>query len=715
MSQEDDKIIRAAQERFKRCEDFEASFRTLFVEDLRFCNADSDNKYQWPSALSRSRELDSRPCLTINKTRQHALMIQNEIKQNLPAIKISATGGEATYDSAQVYAGIARYIEYNSNAADAYDTAMTFQVQGGIGYWRVATDYQGNDSFDQEIFIRRIKDPMSVYLDRDCTEADGSDAQYGFIFDEMTNDDFKRKYPKHEQIGSRSVFDRKGSWHTKDMIRVAEYFYVKYKDDQLIALPVRGPDGQPLPGQFDTMKLSDIPAELHPAIKEDETIQRRKIVTKQWKWCLIAGDEIIDKADWPGEYIPIVRVVGEEMIIEGELNRKGHVRNLKDPQRMYNYWTSSAVEQVALQGKQPYMASVQAIDGFEDYYKNANRINYSYMPFNGLDEQGNAIAPPMREQPPQMAPAYINGMQIAGEEMKMVSGQADPTMGMQANEIAGVAIQRRIKQGDKATFHYIDNLAKAIRYTGKIIVDLIPKIYDTPRIVRILSEDGSDEQISIDPTQKEALTTQGEDKREAEARRIFNPSVGKYDVVAEAGPSYATKREEAAEAMTAIAVQSPTFLDKAGDLFFKTQDFPGSEELAERYRNAIPANLLGEGPSPELQQAQEQLESTQAQLASALEALADEQKKSEDKAKANEINAYKAVTDRMNDMLTRMEKLGDIPALQLIEAQTQAIAMASPHPLDQGDQGGQEQPAPPLQQPQPQEAMPQQPPQEFQQ
>lgn len=693
-AKKDEEALTEAKARFKRCEDFEGTFRTLFVDDLRFCNADSDNQYQWPDKLRRSRELDSRPSLTINKTRQHALMIQNEIKQNLPAIKISPTGGEASYDSAQVFAGICRAIEYNSNAADAYDTAMLHQVQGGIGYWRVVTDYASEDSFDQEIFIRRIKDPMSVYIDPDCIEADGSDAKFGFVFSDMTRDEFKRKYPGNEELAGQSVFGQSSAWNNKERIRVAEYFYLEFKKDTLVALPIRDGQQQPVPGQYDTILLSTIAdADFRAAIRADETLKKRTVQTPQWKWCTIAGDEIIDKKFWPGKFLPIVRVVGEEMVIDGVLDRKGHVRNLKDPQRMYNYWTSSAVEQVALQGKQPYMASVQAITGFEDYYKSANRINYSYMPYNALDEQGNPIAPPTREQPSQMAPAYINGMQIAAEEMKMVSGQQDPTMGVQANETAGVAIQKRIKQGDKATFHYIDNLAKAIRYTGKIIIDLVPKIYDTPRVIRILAEDGSDEQISIDPSQKQPLTTQQEDKGEAEAARIFNPAVGKYDVIAQAGPSYATKREEAAQSMTAIAVQNPDFLMKAGDIFFKTMDFPGAEELAERYRNSIPATLLGEAPPPEQQALQQQLDEAQqaiqgmqGQLASSMQALADEQKTNELKEKEVEIKAYQAVTSRLSEMFTRMEKLGALPSLEAVEQQTADVALSNPMPVQEQQQ-----------------------------
>lgn len=685
MSDKDEDIILEAKKRFKRCVDFEADFRDLFLADLKFANGDSDNQYQWPQELTQSRDLDQRPSLTINKTRQHVLMIQNEIKENRPAVKITATGGDATYDSAQVFEGLVRYIEQNSSAADAYDAAMQFQVQCGIGYWRVTTDYAGDDSFDQEIYIKRILDPMSVYLDPDCVSGDGSDARFGFIFDEMPIEEYRRKYPREDENPATLALDETYGWHKEDHIRVAEYFRCVYEKDWLLAMPITDAQGQET-GQFDTMKLSDIPSQLRDHVRADKSIRRRPIETKKWEWYQIAGCDIIDRKVWPSKYIPIVRVVGEELLIEGRLERKGHVRNIKDPQRMYNYWTSSAVEQVALQGKQPYMADIRAISGYENMYANANRINYPYLPYRSFDEQGAPIAAPTREAPPQMAQAYIQGLQISAEEMKMVSGQSDPTMGAQANEIAGVAIAKRIKQGDKATFHFIDNMCKAVAYTGKIIVDLIPHIYDTPRVIRILGEDGTDEQIKIDPAQQQALSTTSEDKQESEASRIFNPGVGKYDVVSQAGPSYASKREEAAESMTALALQSPDFMINYGDIFFKTMDFPGADELSERARRAIPPNLLGEGPSPAEQQLQGQLQQVTAQLQTAMEALADQSRDLDIKAAKNQTDDYKAITDRLDKLLAHMVSIDALPSMALVQAQTASDALQSGQEIGQDQQ-----------------------------
>lgn len=669
-----EEIVKEAQDRFKRCLDFEGEFRKLFTDDVRFANADADNGYQWPNDLRKNREIDARPCLTINKTRQHVLLVTNDVKQNRPAIKVKAAGGEASQESAEVFEGVVRHIEYVSNAADAYDTALDFAVQGGVGYWRVVTDYADTDTFDQEIFIRRVRDPLCVLIDPDAKELDCSDARFGFIFDDLSKEEFRRRYPGQD-VSSEAPLGYGSEWIGEDHVRVAEYYRCEYRKDTLVALPM--PDG--LGGEvIQLVKLSELPDEAKAIVKADKTIQRRPISEKVWKWYLIAGCKVIDEKDWPGVTLPIVKVVGEELLIEGKLERKGHVRNLKDPQRMYNYWTSSAVEQVALQGKQPYIASAEAIEGFENYYETANTQNYSYLPYNGVDEQGNQIAPPSREQPPAMATAYISGMQIAGEEMKMVSGQYDPAQGDNPLDQSGIALRFQQRKSDNATSHYSDNLAKAIRYTGKILIDLIPKIYDTPRVIRILNEDGTDEQVQINPELPAPM--QSQDSGEGEVQRIFNPGIGKYDVVSDSGPSYATRRDEAFEAMSVMMAQDPTFKTVAGDLFFRAASFPMAEELAERFAKVIPPEIRGEAPPPELVQAQQQAQQLQSQLADAMQALADAQTQLNDKAQANQINQYKALTERMDKLLAHVEAGNPLLNTAMIE-QTEQIAAQYPEPI----------------------------------
>lgn len=686
-SSDDLKLITEARARFKRCQDFENDFRTLFTDDLKFVSGDSDNGYQWPDNMRRTRTQDAKPCLTINKTRVHALMVINEAKENRPSVKVNAVGGDASYDSAQVYEGVIRHIEYQSNATDAYDTALEFQVKTGIGYWRVVTEYENDDSFDQEIFIRRVRNPLTVYLDPDIKEADGSDAKFGFVFDDMKRDEFNRKYPAHkDSLGG--VFGDNSEWLTTDTVRVAEYYYVSYERDTLLALPMPAlmPDGT-MGERIEMVKLSELKAAMPDLAKvamKDKTIRRRSIDKPKVLWCLIAGDTVIDRSEWVGTTIPIVRVVGEESIIAGKLDRKGHVRNLKDPQRIYNYWSSSAVEHVALQTKTPYIADARSIEGYETYWEDANTSNSSYLPYNSVDDQGNPIARPERAEAPVMSQAYMAGMQVAAEEMKMVSGQNDALMGAPSNEISGVAIGKRSKQGIQSTMQYRDNQAKAVRYTGRILIEIIPRVYDTPRTIRILAEDGSDDSVQINPDQQQPMTEVKKQDGTDGVDRAFNPAMGKYEVVADTGPNYSTKREEAFEAMTAIAVADPTFLSKAGDIYFASGDFDKSDVLSERYKNTIPAEVRGEAPPPEqqalqqqLEQATGQIEQLQAQLASAIQTAADYDKKAENKERETEIKAYTATTDRIKSILAQMPP----EQASLLAAQVFGAALASPDPI----------------------------------
>ena len=327
-------IVTEARERFRRVLDWESSFRSSALDDVRFVNGDADNHWQWPDNMYSER--GDRPSLTINKTRQHCLQIINDAKQNTPQVRISPVSDEATKASADILEGICRHIEYVSNASTAYNTATEHQVHGGIGWWRIVRDYETEDSFEQGLRIQRIRDPMSVYMDPDIQELDGSDARFAFVVDDVPRDEFETKYPEYaDRIPQASWAGETvgGGWLDEDHVRVAEYYRRVTEDDVLHLLPdgssVRESELQP--GQA----LTDLRA---------MSAQSRAIARERLEWFKIVGSEIVDERAEPGKFIPLVRVIGEEAVIEGRLERKGHVRALKDPQRMYNYWSSSAVE-----------------------------------------------------------------------------------------------------------------------------------------------------------------------------------------------------------------------------------------------------------------------------------------------------------------------------------------------------------------------------------
>jgi hypothetical protein len=657
----DEDTLFEVRERFRRVIDWEGRFRSAFTDDVKFANGDSDNHWQWPDTMFADRDAARRPSLTVNKTRQHCLQVINDAKQNKPQIRINPVSDEATKASADVYEGVIRHIEYISSAQVAYDTATEHQVQGGIGWWRVITQYESPDAFEIGCRIQRIGDALSVYMDPDIQEVDGSDALYAFVVDDVTREIFEAKYPEYKDRIPQATFAGQvipGGWLTEDHVRVAEYYRRSLRDDTLHLLM----DGS-------TMRESEVEGGEALAQMRAASLRKRTLREDRIEWFKIVGGEIVDRARWPGRYIPLVRVVGEETVINGQLERKGHVRALKDPQRIYNFWTSSGVESVALQSKTPYVAAAESIETFQGYWDTANTENHSVLPYNARDDQGQPLPPPQRQQPPQMPQAYIQGMQIAQSEMAMVSGQYQPSMGQpQPAEQSGKAIALRQRQGDNSTYHYVDNLAIAIRFTGRILLDLIPKIYDTRRIMQILAPDGSVDRVVLDPTQRQALQhvpnpaqaqaaggltpPTPQQALTASVTRIFNPTVGKYEVQADVGPAYATKRQQAFEAFHQIIATAPQVMNVAGDLLFKAADFPMAEELAERLQRLVPPQALGTGPTPQEQAMQQQLQGAQAHVALLSERLAVAEMKVKGKDEQKDIDAYEATTKRLGTLLS---------------------------------------------------------------
>ena len=666
MAEKEKDIIARAQDNFKSCLDWEALSRQRFKEDMRFLFADSDNQDQWEPSVKARRHMATQPMITINKVHTHWLMIVNQMKENKPSIQVHPTNGEASYEAAQIYEGLIRHIEYKSNAKVAYDIASEQQVGGGIGYVQVITKYADDSTFDQEIFIKEIPDALSVYLDPHIKKRDGSDAKYAFIYEDMPRREFERKYPNVKVPTSNG----NQQWVTKDVVKVATYYEKETRKEWLYS--ITNDDGS-----VKFMRESDITVEERKLFNEiirtgGEGIDRRRIDKHVIRKYLIGGTEVLEKGIWPGTYIPIARQVGEEVIIEQRLDRKGIVRYMKDAQRAYNYNASAALEYGALQSKSPYLAPVEAINGLENYWATANTENHAYLPYNSADEQGNPVPTPSKAPAPTGATVYTEGMATANMEMSMASGQYEQTFGQQSQELSGVSIDKRIKQGNRATFHFQDAQANTVQFVGKIIIDLIPKIYDTKRIVRILGEDGSEDQIMVDPQAQQAIV-QKEEEADAKVKTIFNPNVGKFDVVAECGPSYDTKRAEAFDSMTKLLVAQPALSQVIGDLYMGAADFPGADKLQERMRNWIPQSILGTGPSEQEQMMMQQLQESQAAIQALTQQLNEKQsyldieKQRADIAALNHlairyederqdsINAFKAETDRLKVILANMK------------------------------------------------------------
>lgn len=653
----DEKIIAEAKQRFRRCVDWEAVTRERSLSDLRFVCADPDNGWQWPETAWSSRQADAdKVTLTLNKTRVHCLQIENEALKSKPSVNIRPTGNGASYDAAQVFEGTVRFIERKSHAQGAYKTAFRFMTRTGIGYVRILTDYVGPDTFDQDIRIVRVKDPTTVYLDPDINEEDGLDANFGFVFDDMPKDEYRVKHPRHLDVASSSSLGEglETGWLSEYHVRVCEYFRKEMREDTLIQAI------NPATGEEVRGRKSRLPPEVWDALDASMDKKTRQIEVPVIKWFTIAGSKIIDRRDWIGAYVPIARCVGEETIVNKKLDRKGHVRPMKDAQRQLNYWASATTESIATQPLQPWILDPESIEGHEDVWKTANNRKHAYLPFKSVNDQGKEFAKPERVQPPIVPEALIKGRQMAETDLMMVTGQYQAQLGENENAKSGKAISERQAQGDNATYHFNDGYSTMIRAIGVMLVDLIPKVYDTKRLMKILAEDGTTEHdVQVDPSAEQAAVVKKNQETNAIESVLFNPSVGTFDVEADMGPDYATRRQEAENAFTQLMAANKDLTLVIADIAVKNMDFPGADELAERLKRMVPPQALGLMPNPQLQAQIQHLTEQNTKLMSVVSELtklnAENAIKLKGKDELRDIEVYEAGTKAYEAQTKRIQ------------------------------------------------------------
>lgn len=636
------KILEEARARFRRCSDWEATCRARFRDDVKFAEGDAYNQYQWPAAIQDVRNVQKRPILTINRVRQHNLDILNDARQSRVAIKVRPLRDGASYDSAEILDGVIKHIEYISNADSAYQLALKYAVQGGIGWVRLVTDYTGDDTFDQEIFIRPVKDPLTIMLDPDITEFDGSDARFGFVFTDVPKDEFDKAYPKYKDISSDNEIAPEHSWVTTEKVKIAEYFRCVQDEGKLYAFP------DPETGEQVIKPERDIDKALLAQVIDNPATMIRSVVLTKVEHFKIIGDQIAEEKVWPGKYVPLIRCIGEETIIDGVLDRKGHTRALLDSQRMLNYNCSAAVEYGALQTKVPWVGPTAAFEETQKMWENANTENYAFLSYKHIDDDGNPVPKPERPTPPIGAPVFMQGMKDAIEQMYLASGQNQADFGQPGNEKSGVAIQQRQRQGDNATYHYLDHQATMIRYLGKQIIDLISKVYDTPRMVKYRDDAGAEGEVQMDPEAPEHFqdNTDPNDKK-APREVVMNPKMGSYDVQADVGPAYATRRQEAFAAFSQLLGANKELFSIVGDIWMRFADIPGGQEAAERLKRLVPKQATEDGPSPDLVAAQQQIEQLGGIIKQLTGKLENKGAENQYESEKNAIKAYDSVTSRV--------------------------------------------------------------------
>jgi hypothetical protein len=634
--------------------DSDSTNRAEALQDVKFAAGD-----QWPVEIQNSRNLESRPCLTINKIDAYIRQVTNQQRMQRPRIKVHPVNNLADYKIAQVIEGITRHIEINSNADTAYDTAFDYAVRMGWGYWRVNTRYTREDSFDQEIYIDTIDNPFTVYFDPNSVLPDGSDAERCLITTVMDKKIFRENYPGADDganFQQRSTGDDTAAWITKEDIRVAEYFWIERERAKLYLLSDGTSGFADSENFFARVEASGL-----------TVIDERNSFRKAVKWIKCTAMEVLEEKTMAGKYIPVVPCYGAQVIVDDKRKKYGLVRFAKDPQRMYNFWRTSMTESVALAPKAKWLLAEGQDEGHENEWAMANIKSTPVLRYKQKDIEGQPAPTPTRLQPEPPPTGIMEAAGAISADLQMVLGILDPNQ-LPSGNISGKALQGQQNQVDLSNYHFYDNMTRSIRHTGKIILDLIPYIYDTQRVMRIIGSDGQPDMTTIN--------------EKNEIGEVLNDvTVGEYDVVMDTGPGFQSKRQQAVESMMPLLTGNAELFNIAGDLVFRNMDFPGADVIADRLAAMNPLANIDEKSDipPEVQMKLAQSQQTIEQLQQQLQAAGLE---INNRAQVAQIKEEGATKRKLMDVTARAHNTETMAEVRVNDQNTRSVTSQNKTEID---------------------------------
>jgi len=650
--------------------------RRMHSEDLNF-TYNSEAQGQWDPVVLMNRR--GKPCYTFNRVIGPVNIVVADMRQTRPNAKVRPSSSLASEPVADIYEGIGRNIEQSSRADTIYKGQYKYAVAGGFGAWRVMPVYAADDgegAFDQELRVVDIPNPQTVVWDPECNDPTAGDANKCMIAERIHEDVYKALYGSEDDNGVSLNFSRDSyGWFTDREVRIGEYFErVPYQkriaqltngdvvdyDDALIAREAA----------FEARNAQP-PAAVR--IAKDKLGNPKIRTTITWKvlWVKMDGTRVLEGPyvyDW--KRIPVIRCPGRFINIEGRKKLQSLVRHAKDAQRSYNSRVSDMIERSALIPKAPYLVTEAMIKGYEYEWNQANVQSRPYLPYN-IDKEAPEGGMPYRTPPIDMPAGAMALAQIAQQDIQATTGYFDPALGNaeDMNRVSGKALVQHTRRSDLGSYEFVDGFNAALQLTWEIFIDMIPTVYDSSRIERIVGRDGVQQLVELYKTDPNSDDLANDLKK------------GRYEVDVTIGPSFQSQRQETLQTLIDASASIPTIAQLCPDLLVKNIDSPEANEMMRRCRipliqQGIIQPSEGEKVPPKQPNPKEQLAQLDAQLRQQqIERATAESTISKSKAGASHLEGLRLMYETAGkhlDNLIAAQKLGEPSAADEAESTAQA-------------------------------------------
>lgn len=581
-----DDILRNGKDRFNDASDSWQKIRQNALDDLKFYKGD-----QWSTDLQRTGSARKEPNLTVNRLPQFVKQVENELRQQQIAISVFPTDEIGSDETAQVFAGLIRDIERKSYASSAYIHAAgeSGAMVPGFGFLKLKTQYASGKGFNQEIRIESPQDPFKIFPDGDAIEPDSSDANYWFEFDDLSVEAYMRAYPDSEMATLDLLVPAASlsKWVGGDGIRVVKYWY----KEEMESIEYLMEDGttehnigiyNPNDEEAEREETREAGYKEGDEAQEPKTqkavLRTRSIINTKIKWAIFNGVEVLERGEWADSEFPFVSIYGPTLIVDGDRDIRGIIRHSKDSQKMLNYMASSAVRRIGSANKAPWIVDITSVKGYEKQWSTANTENWSMLPYNSIDPNNpqRSLPPPQRADQTGQIVDLLQAAQKFENDLKATVGIYDAGLGATPNDQSGVAIKTLAQQGQNSNYHFSDALQRAIQRLGYLAIRLIPKIYDTPRVVRIIGADSTEKIVKVN----QIFVENGQQKE-------HQLSDGEYGVSVSAGPAYATRKSQALDQIIKLVGNDPAVMPFIQDILVGELDFDKAQVIQDRLKKLL--------------------------------------------------------------------------------------------------------------------------------
>jgi hypothetical protein len=627
-------------------------------ERLNIEEAQIDQRFrandQWSDAAKRERELDGRPWLTFNQMNTYVNQVVNPIKQADKTFKAKPDDNQGDPTIARVVDGLFKKIMRQSMGHAVVGHMIECQAGCSIGWVRLDHGYKDDESFEQEIFLKKVENPLSVFCDPAARDPVRSDAMWMAVTEMWPKSSFEARWPDAAQesvddpatAGARSGITDFGYWSDDKDIRICEY-YRKVATTKTIA---KMPDGttKDITGKEDTLGM--------------QAQQTRKVQSYRVEKYMVTGSEVLEgPIEVPGCYIPLVPAVGGEIALDRGIYRYSVIRFIRDPQKLYNLARTAMAEHLGQTPKAPYLATAKMISRYRAMWDTVSTKNRSYLLYD-VDKDA-PTARPERVAAAETPVALIQDAQISRDDMKYGSGIHDASLGAKSQEVSGVALHAKQMESDVSNYHFADNLEATLTHIGRVAMSWIPVIYDTPRTILLVNEDGTEHPTPINTPQIDPNT--------GYTVIVNDLTNAKFSVTVDIGPSYSTRRIESAqeigEFMKALPPQQAMLIS---DIYARNQEWEGHEEIADRLKATVPPQIIqASQKGPDGQPIQPPPEPPNPMMLKQLEKITEEIEKIKADAENAKASAAKTIVEAKQ--LDRQDAMVDFPGNNMVPAAQQ--------------------------------------------